>query len=443
MRSIQPSPGTPRRARWLAVPLAALTTVLGLANPVHAAGTDVTPPSAPGKPSVVAYSGTGFTLTWAPSTDDVGVTGYRVQTVLLACGLLPQLRWSSTTSTLTVTDLVPGQSVTLEVVALDAAGNVSPPSPSTRITVPGPADTVPPSAPGTPVASGLTSRSVTLTWAPSTDDTRVATYSVAELAVLGGVRCATTQTTSVTMGWLSPNTTYVFVVTAIDWLGNESPRSGSVTVTTPPAGTTDTSPPTAPGTPSATGISPTSATLTWAASTDDTGVTGYSVLDVTTGAGVVVASGTTTTATVAGLTPARTYVFAVVARDAAGNLSAQSGQVRVTTPPQNVPPFTVTYRNISQWPGGFQAEVTIRNLGTAPIDGWTLSWTFPNGQQITQIWGAGTPTTSGSTVTVQNAPWNATIPAGGSVTFGFTGNWTGSNTPPVAFTLNGMSNAMG
>jgi hypothetical protein len=43
----------------------------------------------------------------------------------MGCGLLPPLQWSSATNQLTVTDLLPGQTVTLQVLALDAAGHVS------------------------------------------------------------------------------------------------------------------------------------------------------------------------------------------------------------------------------------------------------------------------------------------------------------------------------
>ena len=302
------------------------------------------------------------------------------------------------------------------------------------------ADVTPPTAPGAISVVGYSATGFTLTWAPSTDDTKVASYSVAELAVLGGVRCGGGQTTSTTLGWLSPNRTYVFVVSAVDWFGNESPRSAQVTVTTPAEATTDTTAPSAPGTPTTTSITPYWAALTWAASTDDVGVTAYTVLDVSAGTDVAVATSTTTKVTVPSLTPGRTYVFVVVAQDAAGNVATRSGQLRLTMPAQNVPAFAVAYTLVSQWPGGFQAEVTIRDLDTVPINGWTLAWTFPNGQRITQLWGAGTPTTTGDSVSLPNAPWNATIPAGGSVSFGFTGTATTGNRPPTAFTLNGVSN---
>ncbi|GHO99637.1 hypothetical protein KSF_096850 [Reticulibacter mediterranei] len=99
---------------------------------------------------------------------------------------------------------------------------------------------------------------------------------------------------------------------------------------------------------------------------------------------------------------------------------------------------SVHYAVSSQWSGGFGASVTINNTGTSTINSWTLKWTFPNGQTITQIWNA-SGTQSGSTVTATNLSYNGTIASGGSTNFGFNGAWNGSNTDPSAFTLNGVS----
>ncbi|WP_308291115.1 cellulose binding domain-containing protein [Micromonospora sp. RL09-050-HVF-A] len=82
------------------------------------------------------------------------------------------------------------------------------------------------------------------------------------------------------------------------------------------------------------------------------------------------------------------------------------------------------------WPGGFQGEVTVRNAGTAPIAGWTLSWTFANGQTINSLWG-GTLTQTGARVSVRDAGWNGALGAGATTSVGFTANVTGSNTVPA------------
>ncbi|MEV6495249.1 cellulose binding domain-containing protein [Actinoplanes sp. NPDC051633] len=92
----------------------------------------------------------------------------------------------------------------------------------------------------------------------------------------------------------------------------------------------------------------------------------------------------------------------------------------------------VTYSVTSQWPGGFGATVAVTNLGD-PITGWALAFAFPSGQRITQIWNA-VATDTGA----RNAAWNASIPTNGTASFGFNGSFTGVNTSPASFTLNGV-----
>jgi hypothetical protein len=82
---------------------------------------------------------------------------------------------------------------------------------------------------------------------------------------------------------------------------------------------------------------------------------------------------------------------------------------------------SATYSVTNSWSGGFQAAVTVSNTGTTPINGWTVSWTFPSGQTISQLWN-GTLTQSGSSETVRNASFNGQIPASNSTSFGFTAN---------------------
>ena len=91
--------------------------------------------------------------------------------------------------------------------------------------------------------------------------------------------------------------------------------------------TTDTTVPSTPATLAASGTTATSTNLSWTASTDNVGVTGYNVYRGTTLLGTV----TTTTYTASGLTASTAYSFTVKAKDAAGNLSAASNAVSVTT----------------------------------------------------------------------------------------------------------------
>nr|WP_307801129.1 cellulose binding domain-containing protein [Microbispora triticiradicis] len=85
-------------------------------------------------------------------------------------------------------------------------------------------------------------------------------------------------------------------------------------------------------------------------------------------------------------------------------------------------------RVVSSWPGGFQGEVTVRAGGSA-VNGWTVNWSWPGSQAVTQVWG-GTRSGSGSTVTVRNESWNGSLAANASTTFGFLAN--GSAETPTA-----------
>jgi hypothetical protein len=92
---------------------------------------------------------------------------------------------------------------------------------------------------------------------------------------------------------------------------------------------------------------------------------------------------------------------------------------------------------VNQWSGGFTANVAITNLGDA-LNGWRLQWSFANGQTVTQGWN-GVFSQSGSQVTVTNESYNAALGTNATVTPGFNGTWTGTNTIPTAFTLNGVA----
>jgi chitin-binding protein len=104
-----------------------------------------------------------------------------------------------------------------------------------------------------------------------------------------------------------------------------------------------------------------------------------------------------------------------------------------TTPPPSTPPAnggcTATYRVTNSWSGGFQGEVEV-TAGSSAIRGWTVTWTYANGQQISSSWGA-TVTTNGATVTARNVDYNGSLGAGAKTTFGFLGSHSGTNTAPT------------
>jgi mannan endo-1,4-beta-mannosidase len=200
----------------------------------------------------------------------------------------------------------------------------------------------------------------------------------------------------------------------------------------------DTQAPTTPGTPAASAVTATSATLTWTAATDNVGVAGYDVVRVSGSTETKVAASTTASVTVTGLTAATPYTFAVYARDAAGNRSARSATVNVTTAGAPSGTCSVGYKIVGEWQGGFQGEIAIRNTGTAAISGWKLAFTFADGQTVTNMWG-GTPTQSGGSVSVTPASYTSTIPVGGSVAVGFIGSKGAANSAPAGFTLDGAA----
>ncbi|WP_213013797.1 cellulose binding domain-containing protein, partial [Paractinoplanes toevensis] len=104
-----------------------------------------------------------------------------------------------------------------------------------------------------------------------------------------------------------------------------------------------------------------------------------------------------------------------------------------TTAPTTVPPAGVcsaAYRVVSQWTGGFQAEVTVSNGSPAASSGWTATFTFANGQTVSQAWNA-TVAQAGTTVTARNVDWNGRLATGGTATFGFLASSTATNTTPA------------
>jgi endonuclease YncB( thermonuclease family) len=117
------------------------------------------------------------------------------------------------------------------------------------------------------------------------------------------------------------------------------------------------------------------------------------------------------------------------------------GTIPPTTAPKPVAGCSVAYRVTNTWPGGFRTDVTVANTGAAEINGWTLRWTFANGQTVSEMWNA-TPKQSGQDVAATAVQYNQAIPAGQSLLLGFTGTSGNTNAVPRAFTLNGQSCAV-
>ena len=199
----------------------------------------------------------------------------------------------------------------------------------------------------------------------------------------------------------------------------------------------DTTPPSVPGTPAVSGVTSSGAVLSWTASTDNGGVAGYNVYREQGATDTLLASPPGPSATLTGLTANTAYQVYIRARDAAGNLSANSAPATFATLPGagGTAPCNIRYVQNS-WSNGFTADVFITNTGTATTDGWTLTFRFTENQTITGRWNA-TVTQNQQTVTATPSDHNRTIAPNTTVSFGFQGTHTGSNPSPTAFTLNG------
>ncbi|MFI6329775.1 PHB depolymerase family esterase [Micromonospora chersina] len=115
-----------------------------------------------------------------------------------------------------------------------------------------------------------------------------------------------------------------------------------------------------------------------------------------------------------------------------------------TTPPPSTPPPSGGCRlvyAVNAWNTGLTASVTITNTAATAVNGWSLTFTLPPGQTVTNGWNATYAPTSGA-VTARNVSYNGTIAPNGSVDIGFQATHTGNTGKPTSFTLNGTACAV-
>lgn len=184
-------------------------------------------PTAPGNPSAKATSPTNIALTWAASTDNVGVVGYRI---VRNSALLTQV---GATTSFQDSQALPNTQYTYTLTALDAAGNQSPASSPATATTPNVGDSQAPTAPASLSATAISSQQINLSWAASTDNVGVAGYDVYR-AANGGAPQKVTSVTTTTYGdtGLKANTQYSYYVKARDTAGNTSDQSNTATAKT-------------------------------------------------------------------------------------------------------------------------------------------------------------------------------------------------------------------
>ena len=185
-------------------------------------GGDVQSPTAPSQLVASASSSSRVDLRWKASTDNVGVTGYAIYRASHVIANVGAVTNASDTT------VAAGNTYSYQVVARDAAGNVSDPSNTATVTTPSSTgDTQPPTAPTGLSGNAVSSTRIDLDWNPSTDNVAVTGYQVYRdshlLATIG-------TTTSYSDGTCKANTFYSYQVRARDAQNNVSAASSTVRV---------------------------------------------------------------------------------------------------------------------------------------------------------------------------------------------------------------------
>jgi chitodextrinase len=331
------------------------------------AAPDTQAPSVPEGLAAEALSSSQIKLTWSASTDNVGVTAYKIRRdgVQIA-----------STSALAYTDngRSPSTLYTYTVAAVDAAGNISARSAAASATTPAAPDTAAPATPTGLAASAVSPSQINLSWSAATDNVGVTGYKV----LRGGVQVATTASLTYADLGLSPATIYTYTVAAFDAAGNTSAPSTSASANT--GALADGGAPSVPTGLSASALSASQIKLTWSASSDDVGVAGYKVMR----GGVQIGGTNALSFTDTGLSASTTYTYTIAAHDAAGNTSAQSASVSATTSDAssaNTSPVGTNLSTISDWSREW-AFVDAFRSSRPWISGAGLDGTFDDGRAI-------------------------------------------------------------
>jgi chitodextrinase len=183
---------------------------------------DTTPPTIPAIESATAVSETQIVLKWSAATDNTRVGGYYIYRNGVKVGGTGLTSWMDSA-------LASATTYSYTVAAVDASGNISPRSAAVTTTTLAPPDRTPPSAPSGVQATAVASNRVSVTWAASTDNVRVAGYKVFR----NGKLIAAPPSTSFVDEMVFPNATYAYTIAAYDAAGNTSAQSPAVSVVTP------------------------------------------------------------------------------------------------------------------------------------------------------------------------------------------------------------------
>lgn len=194
-------------------------------------------------------------------------------------------------------------------------------------------DLTAPTAPVALTATAASPTTINLSWTAGTDNVGITSYKV--FRDNSPSPMATVISTNFSDTGLAPSTTHSYKVVASDAAGNLSPASNIATAATP----ADTAAPTAPTNLTAAAPNSTTVNLSWTASTDNVGVASYRVFRD--GGTTPIAVVTVTSYSDTGLAVSSTHSYVVTAVDGAGNQSATSTKVVVTTQGADVTPPSV------------------------------------------------------------------------------------------------------
>ncbi len=295
---------------------------------------DTTPPSVPTGLTAIVISSSQINLSWTASTDNLGVAGYRVYRNGTQVA-------STSTTAYSSTGLAASTKYSFTVAAYDAAGNASGQSAAVTATTS--------AATQAPVVSAFKAASSAITAGMSTTLSWTVSGYPTPTVSISGVGTVTGSATTV-----SPTTTTTYTLTASN-IGGSATATATVTVTA------DTTPPSVPTGLTAAVVSSTQINLSWTASTDNVGVTGYRVYRNGAQAGATSSTSFSDT----GLTASTRYTYTVAAYDAAGHLSAQSAAVIASTNAgAQGSPGTISYvQSNSAVPQSPQSAVTVTYTG--------------------------------------------------------------------------------
>ncbi len=217
--------GTPDGCLWLGgnITQASGLTQFNITRLCDPSGQDLIRPSTPGAPQIVSIGADNVSLTWNPSTDNVGVAGYRIFDAAND-GVVADVP----TNSAILTGLAPA-TYNFYGRAYDAAGNVSYRTGNRTVTITGSApDTERPSNPSGLVSTGIGTDSASFSWNPATDNIGVVAYRLYDSTTNAQVLQVTA--TNGTITGLTPDT-YGYYARAVDAAGNISYRSNIVNVT--------------------------------------------------------------------------------------------------------------------------------------------------------------------------------------------------------------------